>query len=145
MSAIKAKGFTLIELLVVIAILGVITGLSLSTFRGSQIKARDAKRKSDLEQVQRALEMYYNDKNFYPADLAWGEAFVDPDHSQTVYLKQLPRDPIASSQYCFVSDGVLYRLYARLENSQDPVVAGPYSCSGEATYNYQVTSSNAQL
>ena len=52
------KGFTLIELLLVIIILGVLSALITGNFFTSLKKGRDAKRKADLEQTQRALEMY---------------------------------------------------------------------------------------
>jgi len=60
------KGFTLIELLVVIIVLGVLAALISGNFFTSLKKGRDAKRKADLEQIQRALEMYYEDKKAYP-------------------------------------------------------------------------------
>ena len=48
-------GFTLIELLVVIAILGVLAAVGLATFNTSQMRGRDAQRKSDLKQISNAL------------------------------------------------------------------------------------------
>ncbi|MGB9706948.1 MAG: type IV pilin protein, partial [Microgenomates group bacterium] len=64
---IKPKfGFTLIELLVAVAILGILATVGLGSFQSSQMKGRDARRKSDLSQIQKALEMYYNDKGAYP-------------------------------------------------------------------------------
>lgn len=61
------KGFSLIELLVVISIIAVITGLSLTNFLGARQRARDTRRKSDLQQLKYALRLYYNDYNKYPA------------------------------------------------------------------------------
>lgn len=62
------KGFTLIELLVVIGILGILVITLLATINPiAQLqKANDAHRKSDLESIQRALELYYQDKGTYP-------------------------------------------------------------------------------
>jgi len=60
------KGFTLIELLLVIIILGFLTSLIAGNFFTSLKKGRDARRKGDLEQIQRALEMYYEDNRAYP-------------------------------------------------------------------------------
>ncbi|KKR41619.1 MAG: Type II secretory pathway pseudopilin PulG-like protein, partial [Candidatus Woesebacteria bacterium GW2011_GWB1_40_12] len=54
-------GFTLVELLVVIAILGILATIGLVTFSSSQMRGRDAQRKSDLKQISSALEIYYND------------------------------------------------------------------------------------
>lgn len=62
----KRKGFTLIELLVVIAIIGLLSTLAVVALNNARQKARDAKRVSDIKQVQTALELYLNDKNLYP-------------------------------------------------------------------------------
>lgn len=51
-------GFTLIELLVVISIIGILAGLTLSSYSGAQKQARDSQRKSDLNQYRNALEVY---------------------------------------------------------------------------------------
>ncbi|OGL87724.1 hypothetical protein A3I42_03380 [Candidatus Uhrbacteria bacterium RIFCSPLOWO2_02_FULL_49_11] len=60
------KGFTLIELLVVIAIIGLLATLAVVALNNARAKSRDAKRVSDIKQVQTALELYYSDQNGYP-------------------------------------------------------------------------------
>ncbi len=148
----KAVGFTLIELMVVMVILGLLATVGLASFRTSQIKSRDAKRKSDLGQIQRALELYYNDYNTYPDSvggkisvggaLNWGDEFKDA--KETVYMKELSKDPTKNPDYCYASSAspVSYKLYAKLENSQDPRIGGPYTCGGVSSYNYGVASAN---
>lgn len=59
----RNKGFTLIELLVVIAIIGLLTSIVLVSIRGIGARARDAKRKSDLDQIRKALLLYAFDHN----------------------------------------------------------------------------------
>ena len=60
------KGFTLIELLVVIAIIGLLTTLAVVALDSARTKSRDAKRVTDIKQVQTALELYFNDQDGYP-------------------------------------------------------------------------------
>jgi prepilin-type N-terminal cleavage/methylation domain-containing protein len=60
------KGFTLIELLVVIAIIGLLSSVVLASLNSARAKSRDAKRISDLAQIRIALELYFDDKGYYP-------------------------------------------------------------------------------
>lgn len=62
----KQKGFTLIELLVVIAIIGLLSTLAVVALNSARSKARDAKRVSDIKQIQTSLELYYADNSGYP-------------------------------------------------------------------------------
>lgn len=62
----KQKGFTLIELLVVIAIIGLLSTLAVVSLNNARAKSRDARRISDVKQLQTALEMYFNQNNSYP-------------------------------------------------------------------------------
>lgn len=60
------RGFTLIELLVVIAIIGLLASIVLVSLSNARKKARDARRIGDLNQVQLALNVYYNEFQKYP-------------------------------------------------------------------------------
>jgi len=62
----KQRGFTLIEVLVVISITGLLASIVLVALKDARGKSRDTKRKSDLHQMQTALELYYNEHNEYP-------------------------------------------------------------------------------
>ena len=59
-------GFTIIELLIVIAIIGILAGLVLTNFQGSQAKARDTQRKARINSIQTKLEEYYANNDGYP-------------------------------------------------------------------------------
>jgi general secretion pathway protein G len=127
------RGFTLIELLIVIMILGVLAALITGNFFTSLKKGRDAKRKADLEQITRALEMYYEDKRAYPSSLTFGSQLKDPD-SAKVYMQKLPNDPNSGS-YGYETDanGSYYKIYACLENDLQilPYTSSPsiFTCS----------------
>lgn len=165
------SGFTLIELLVVIAIIAILTGLVGSNYLTSRIRARDAKRKSDLRQIQTALEMYHNDQGQYPlsepgpggnsriAGYPWGSPFVDDETATgdpTVYMPILPGDRAApGAQYFYEANtaGTKYRLCAVLENEEDLDIQQPEGYSGKNCgetananlCNYCVSSSNTTI
>jgi type II secretion system protein G len=75
----KSKGFTLIELLVVVAIIGVLATIVLSSLSNARAQARDARRISEMKNLETALEMYYLDNNRYPAMTATTIGGSNPD------------------------------------------------------------------
>lgn len=157
------QGFTLIELLVVMVIMGILASIGLGSFQSAQTKARDAKRKAELNQITKALEVYYNDKGHYPLGAGTIQGCVNgavcvggaswQDENGTIYMVELPQDPKAPSYaYNYISaDGKSYQLYARLENNRDvsvpkdasnnPKIFSDIDC-GVSKCNYGVASSN---
>lgn len=129
----KNSGFTLIEILIAIAIMAILITFLVPNFLGIRIRARDARRKSDLSQMQKALELYKLDQNpqsypptgFYDAswcNQCWAQNY--PDCSGNIYLRKFPCDPADpnSSPYIYYlneSDNLVYTLSACLENNQD--------------------------
>lgn len=125
------KGFTLIELLVVIAIIGLLSTLAVVALNSARQKSRDSKRVSDVKQVQTALELYFADKNEYPAAATAVELGVEAQHKalctggfsdactsgQTVYMGLVPETATpadgtcgADNKYMYTSDGTTYDL-----------------------------------
>lgn len=88
----KQRGFTLIELLVVIAIIGLLSTLAVVALNNARLKSRDAKRVSDVKQIQTALELYYNDANAYPASLGTSIA-----SNGVTYMAIVPTNPTPSN------------------------------------------------
>ncbi len=130
--------FTLIELLVVIAIIGSLSALLLPNFMGARERARDAQRKSDLKEIQKALEFYRQDKTppVFPTsipitpNLCWTSFGAgSPCPTGNVYMNKVPTDPSPGKQYYISVDNnnLNYTLCACLENSADP--DGTSSCT----------------
>jgi prepilin-type N-terminal cleavage/methylation domain-containing protein len=75
------KGFTLIELLVVIAIIALLSSVVLASLTSARMKSRDARRTSDLKQIQTALELFYDSKGRYPTGGATCDGAADGEGS----------------------------------------------------------------
>ena len=69
------KGFTLIELLVVISIIGLLSTLAIVALSTARQRSRDAKRVSDMKQLQTAIELFFDkNKTYKPAAATCGVA-----------------------------------------------------------------------
>ena len=132
------RGFTVVELLVVVAILGVLTVAVIAAFRPVEQlqKSRDSRRKSDLSQLQKALEAYAADHNGnypvtpttgacqykIPAEDGDGSTCIDWGGSWSNFMKVLPKDP-SGKTYIYYSpsafNGQTYYLYASLEREDE--------------------------
>lgn len=121
------RGFTLIELLIVIAIIGILATLVSANYMTSLKRANDAKRKSDLKELQEALELYKLDQaqSRYPSSSAilpnvgacWSSG---SGCSGNMYMQAMVGD--GSSRYSYVTNdnGDTYTLTACLEDVSDP-------------------------
>ncbi len=130
-------GFTLIELLIVVAIIGVLATLLMANFIGVRQRARDAQRKSDLRQIQSALEIYRADNSSYALSLpSCGLPFV---YNGTTYMQKVPCDALGGS-YAFSSAGTTYLITACLENTNDSQkdTANVPPCNGTTNWSYTV-------
>jgi general secretion pathway protein G len=134
----KTSGFTLIELLVVIAIISILAALLMANFVGVRQRGRDAQRKSDLRQIQTALELYRADNGSYPLTLYATSCPQEPrplTGGTVTYMQEIPCDPLDDSNYIYVSDGVTYSIYACLENENDADKDDtPQSCTSTVSF-----------
>ncbi len=100
------KAFTLIELLVVVSIIGVLTAIVLTQFNVVKARARDAKRISDISQMQLIVQQYFDRCNQYPSATGTGSnaglnisSSVGCPAGVTLgtFLTQLPTPPVEVS------------------------------------------------
>lgn len=143
----QKRGFTLLETLIIITIIGILVAIGLTSYTNIQARARDTKRKNDLDSLQEAVELYHLDYDTYPASalIDWGGSFTD---GSTVYMAEVPQDPSGNTyvyEYLEVEDG--YRLYSTLENVNDEDFSGWYysddiDCEADNACNYVITSTN---
>jgi prepilin-type N-terminal cleavage/methylation domain-containing protein len=161
-------GFSLIELLVAIAVIATIIGLALPNFLGARARARDARRKAELNQLKTALQLYYNDYKIYPpaangpgkvnyvagcgadgdtlcpaacsVDFAAGGTGCD-----TVYMTKFPAELGSIMFYYQTNSGADFCLKGSLENASDSDIATSWTrcaskCTGLSGTDYAVCS-----
>lgn len=139
----RSGGFTLIELLVVIAIIAILIAFVVANFVGARSRAKDLKKKAELQELKSALRLYYNDYTIYPGPDATTTNQINGCGSLTppsedcatqcsgqfavggvsgcsmVYLKQLPLASDYVWSYNQQVSGDNFCLWTSLENVSD--------------------------
>lgn len=158
----KKSGFTLIELLIVITILAILVILAIWSITTNLAKARDGKRKSDLDRIKIAMEDYYVDKSEYPPVNLLSDCGGE---GLKPYLSSIPCDPKTTLPYCYIYDSVSpvgqdFRVLASFENIYDDSISklgcdnpGVYcgyetECQtlvGYTKFDYGISSSNISI
>lgn len=171
---VSTHGFTLIEILVVATIIGLLASIAATSYSSLTRSSRDARRKTDLEQMRASLEMYRNTNGAYPSTGGTGNwhgacsgygSYPDtgaggyiPGLAPT-YMQALPHDPresiantlfnagCAASQTCYLytSDGANYKLLAHCTNENAIASTDSYKDPHRPSYSYAVWSSNATV
>lgn len=144
-------GFTLIELLITVSIIAILTAISAFALNGSRESARDARRKTDLEQIKSALEIYKADCNMYPASLPGVGSSLQANPTVAncavsgspinTYMQKTPADPKSDGAYSYSRPTTsTYIICAYLEDPPSPAndTSGCPACSG-GTCGYKVT------
>lgn len=92
------SGFTLLELLVVIAIIAILVALGTVSYSTAQKRGRDSRIRSDLKEIQNALETYYSVNSGYPATY--------PGDLESYFSSgSVPTNPKTGSDYTYTTDG----------------------------------------
>lgn len=148
----KNKAFTLIEVIIVVSIIALLSTVVLyANIKSSLEKARDSKRKQDLNKLVRIFEDYYNDSLAYPRPNPGYGTISGADWGMEFHNITLPKDPLSPVQtYYYDSDSsqTYFVLYAKLENKDDGdiTLSGcKDGCGPNLAYNYAIHSSNVQM
>ncbi len=136
MKVFLRRGFTLIELLIVISIMGILAAVLLANMANSAKLGRDAERKSNLRNLQNAIEAYKHTYGRYPevgcgvnpADYEFAHesncvnyiegASINGSVKAFVpkFIDRLPHDPsLGSNQgYSYITnpEGTVYKIMA---------------------------------
>jgi prepilin-type N-terminal cleavage/methylation domain-containing protein len=125
----KTKAYTLIELLIVISIIGVMASSVLASFNRTKTKSRDARRLQDIQQLYKAISLYYLINNTLPR-------CTDPGYTGGCDFNS-PVEPYA--QVDSTGDGVFIPfMSATLKtNLVDPVNDDPFMYYYKSNFTYQ--------
>lgn len=146
------KGFTLIELLVVIAIIGILSSVVLASLSTARQKSRDAKRISDIGQIQLALELYFDANQSYPSTTPIASTATIEGGVQVLmnagFLPKVPLPPAGPVNNKYFYRGILaaggeclstvscttYTLASTLERSDNTVLSADADSTGTSGF-----------
>jgi len=115
----KQPGFTAIDLIVVTAILALLSSIVLTNARQARMQANDLNRYTAAITMQKALELHFQDKGYYPpaGAHAWGQNGqgsavyeTDPEWENQVipslsgYMSGIPRHGRSFTNYTVVGE-----------------------------------------
>lgn len=103
----KNLAFSLIEIITVIAIIGVLSTLASVSLKSAALKARDARRVTDINAMRKALEIYKNNNDIYPAEASFILGAPLKVGNDTL-IQKLPFNPKSVDGPCAINE-YLYR------------------------------------
>lgn len=148
------RGFTLLEMMVVVAIIAILAAVLIPNFTHARAQAATSACMANLKSVATAFELYYTDKQAYPAGT---NANIDASATGASgvlsgYLGQPPEDPAAGSgkyyTYTTTSSGGVNAYQIWCPGSHDPSTMKSFAAvSTDTTLKYDsshgVTSASA--
>ncbi len=132
------SGFTLLELLVVVAVMAMIMSFVMASMRTAQQRNRDARRESDIKQLENALAIYVTNAGLFPICSSevvigsTGDTCIAPAlMSSQATQGRVPTDPLGATTgtcggansyvYCYQSaNGSTYTIRYVLETDTIP-------------------------
>jgi prepilin-type N-terminal cleavage/methylation domain-containing protein len=149
------RAFTIVELIVVIVIIAILASITAAVYKGTQSRARDAKRLTDFNSIEKGLGIYKARNGVFPASApnpgsATWEISSDPNFlASLASVMQGPtmRDPTNTGTYtyyyhtfaagtygCPAAAGPFYVLWFRGMETQSSEVIDTGKCPGQTLF-----------
>lgn len=150
-------GFTLVELLIVISILMIMVAILVGILNPIALmnKAKDSRRKNDLNKIKIAFEAYYTDKGAYPSRTEINEWNKLENCGKQIikmkpYLKTLPCDSNKKTYEIIGINRDTFKTLTNLQNKKDRHIPPdwylddtyPAYSNRKNQINYGISSSN---
>jgi len=102
----KNYGFTLVEMLMVVFVIAILAGMILPRLSQAPIRARDARRISDLHNLQSMLELYFSIYAKYPPvsevrSFSWSWQGLSDYLKSKIQTSRIPADPRPDYSYFY--------------------------------------------
>lgn len=124
----RSRGFTLIEILVVIAIIGILVSAITINFSSSRENTRNEVLRSEMKEVQLALELYKAQYGEYPAALT-GVSGCTGGSTNYRWARDLPTGSCSGREYI---QGLVPQFLPQLPRAAD-------SQNSDCIFNYYVS------
>lgn len=111
----RLKGFTVLELLVTIAIVIVLLSVLFASLSVARGRSRDARRISDIREIQKALELFFDAHKTYPPALD----NIVSEGLLRVGSAAKPKEPRGGDYYYLRCSSTRYHLGADLEGKNN--------------------------
>lgn len=132
------SGFTLVELVIVIAVIAILAAITVASYTGIQARSRDAKRRTDIANIIKGMELYYHDNGQYPVrgsstgsplegwftsgDTSWqflsgSLTSVSDETSASPAMDKVPTDPTNTANGTPTNGGYVYAVYVNQNNA----------------------------
>ncbi|MEI8067761.1 MAG: hypothetical protein WCG91_02275 [Candidatus Shapirobacteria bacterium] len=119
-----------VELLIVVVALSILGFITYQQFALAEARSRDIQRKNDLNEISKAIRLYFADYGHLPSAVdskkdpninkTFGKPFVDD--KDYVYMKQMPKENyLVNKPFCYLQNEASgsFTLYAQLEDKSD--------------------------
>lgn len=119
------NGFTIVELLIVIVVIAILAAISIVAYNGIQSNARLSAYRSDIQAINKAIQLYHVDNGFYPGAATggcWtnqstgtGNFVLSTPPLAPNYIQTMPSVANHSAgdnyyAYCWTANGVDYKI-----------------------------------